>query len=146
MASINLSQQLSRRVGQTTKNGTRITEGLVSDVMGDENCMLVIQQDNTQQIANAFDTAYAKALEEIGLAAERFAKKACPVDTGRLRNSITHVINMGMEEVFIGTNVPYAPYVEDGTHKMAGKKFLYQAASQHGDFYRRILEKHLKGA
>jgi len=32
----------------------------------------------------------AKALEMIGLMAERHAKEYCPVDTGRLRNSITH--------------------------------------------------------
>lgn len=33
------------------------------------------------------------ALEACGLQAERYAKKACPVDTGLLRNSITHVVS-----------------------------------------------------
>ena len=31
-------------------------------------------------------------LEKIGLIAERYAKMKCPVDTGRLRNSITHAV------------------------------------------------------
>lgn len=33
------------------------------------------------------------ALEASGLFAERKAKEKCPVDTGRLRNSITHVVS-----------------------------------------------------
>lgn len=33
------------------------------------------------------------ALEASGLYAERKAKEKCPVDTGRLRNSITHVVS-----------------------------------------------------
>ena len=34
--------------------------------------------------------AAARALEKAGLTAENYAKLACPVDTGRLRNSISH--------------------------------------------------------
>lgn len=57
--------------------------------------------------------AVEKALEKIGLVAERYAKEKCVVDTGRLRNSISHQTDE--DTVYIGTNVEYAPYVEFGT-------------------------------
>ena len=81
------------------------------------------------------------ALEAVGLQAEGYAKLKCPVDTGRLRNSLTHVTekNSGQaksftydadigggktvsvtdttilsaekNQVVIGSNVEYAGYV-----------------------------------
>lgn len=66
-----------------------------------------------------------------------------PVDTGRLRNSVTHLLKG--YDCFIGTNVEYALYVEEGTSRMKGKHFLRKAATGHGDTYRAILEKHLRG-
>lgn len=109
---------------------------------------LVILEDNAEQIANAIDKGVAAALEEIGLAGERFAKAECPVDTGRLRNSITHALNMDEKAVYIGTNVAYAPHVENDVRMpngktRTGKHFLRNAASQHGDYYRDVLKKHL---
>lgn len=155
MARVNLSEQLAKRVGSRTKikydesgkrvgGGTKITESLVSKVRADEAGLVEIREDNSEQIANAINQAVAAALEEIGLAAERFAKRETPVDTGRLRNSITHAINMDEEAVYVGTNVDYAPYIEFGTHGRDGHHMLAHAASNHGDFYRGILEKHLK--
>ena len=35
--------------------------------------------------------AVSRALEIVGGTAEGYAKEECPVDTGNLRNSITHV-------------------------------------------------------
>lgn len=152
-----LSDQLSRRIGQRTKikkdssgkrigGGTRITEGLVSKVRSDESGLVEIREDNTEQIVNAINQAIATALEEIGLAAERFAKRACPVDTGRLRNSITHTLNMDEEAVYIRTNVEYAKYVENGTSRRKGVYFLRGAAQDHGSYYRDIMKKHLENA
>ena len=46
--------------------------------------------DNSAIFKKAKDEAVARALEAIGLTAERHAKERCPVDTGRLRNSISH--------------------------------------------------------
>lgn len=102
-----------------------------------------VREDNTEQVIRAMRNGIAAALEEIGLAAERFAKRACPVDTGRLRNSITHALNMDEQAVYVGTNVEYAPYVELGTHNRKGVGFLQNAAGNHGDYYRKIMEKHL---
>lgn len=52
--------------------------------------MQVKVTDNSEIFKKAKDEAVARALEAIGLTAERYAKADCPVDTGRLRNSITH--------------------------------------------------------
>ena len=69
--------------------------------------------DNSDAVKSAKDEAVARALEMIGLLAEGYAAANAPVDTGRLRGSITHGVSD--ETVFIGTNVEYAAYVEMGT-------------------------------
>ena len=106
--------------------------------------LLEIREDNAQRIAEAIDQALAKALEEVGLVAEGYAKKACPVDTGRLRNSITHQVRPSEKSVYIGTNVEYAPYVELSTSRTKGQPFLRPAAADHENTYRKIFEKYLR--
>lgn len=104
---------------------------------------LEIVADNREEVAAALDSAVAKALEEIGLTAEGYAKKACPVDTGRLRNSVAHLVQPSEKAVYIGTNVEYAPYVELGTRRMEAQPFLKPAAADHADTYRAILKRNL---
>lgn len=108
--------------------------------------LLEIRENNAKQISGMFAPAIAKALEEIGLLAEGYAKKECPVDTGRLRNSITHAVVSRERSVYVGTNVEYGPYVELGTRKRAAKPFLRPAAENHGSQYRSILEGTLEEA
>jgi len=55
----------------------------------------------------------------MGLRFEALAKKATPVDTGRLRASITTQEHGSYATV--GTNVEYASYVEYGTDKMEAR-------------------------
>ena len=104
-----------------------------------------IVANNTDKILGELDEAIERALEAVGLQAEGYAKLNLEghIDTGLLRNSITHAIggksaaigaysadnpkpgkkNSGTysgaapgknDTVFIGTNVEYAPYVELG--------------------------------
>jgi HK97 gp10 family phage protein len=98
--------------------------------------------DNSAEILKAFEQATERALEKIGLAAEGYAKKLAPVDTGRLRNSISHEVDG--QEVYIGSNVEYAPYVELGTSKQKAQPFLKPAATEHSGTYRAILESEYK--
>lgn len=135
--------KLTANIGSKTDKGTKVTANTYIKSRGDYASVVMVREDNSEQIANAIHQAVAAALEEIGLAAERFAKRACPVDTGRLRNSITHALNMDEESVYIGTNVEYAPYVELGTHGREGVGFLRHAAEDHGSYYRKIMEQHL---
>ena len=81
---------------------------------------VTVEQDNTEQVVDGIKSAIGAALEEIGLLAENYAAKKCPVDTGNLHGSITHEVDTAGNAVYIGTNVEYAPYVEFGTRHMYG--------------------------
>jgi len=71
----------------------------------------------------------ARDLQRRALQVDRAAKQLCPVDTGRLRSSITNEIGQDGDGLVatIGTNVEYAPHVELGTSKMAAQPFLLPA-------------------
>lgn len=104
---------------------------------------VTVNEDNTEGASQGIVRAIDRALEEIGLAAEGYAKRACPVDTGNLRNSITHAVESDEDAVYVGTNVEYAPYVEMGTRRTAAQPFLRPAATEHGSTYRSILKRNL---
>ena len=118
------------------------------------NVEIVTGEDNTKQFLSAYDAAVKRGLTKIGMQAERFAKQLCPVDTGRLRNSITHATDG--KSVIIGTNVEYGKYVELGTGRQAetggnpmikGHKphpYLRPAATNHVSEYRTLMETELK--
>lgn len=88
--------------------------------------------DNSAAVKNEMQAAVLRALEACGLVGEGYAKKACPVDTGNLRNSITHQVQPSEPAVYIGSNSEYAAYVELGTGKYypGGRQtpWLYQDA------------------
>lgn len=103
----------------------------------------------------------AQALEICGGKAETYAKKKCPVDTGNLRNSITHQME-GDKTVAIGTPVEYAPYVEFGHHQqpgryvpaigkrlvkdyVEGKPYLTPSLEDHIDEYKNVILNELQG-
>lgn len=86
-----------------------------------------------------------KILESWGIVAEGYAKLNCPVDTGRLRNSITHERDDEEGQVQIGTNVEYAPYVEYGTSRMKAQPYLEPAILDNISEYQDIADEYLKG-
>lgn len=124
--------------------------------------------DNSKEVLAAMQEAAARALEKCGLVAEGYAKRLCPVDTGNLRNSISHKVDDGEPAVYIGTDVEYGVYVELGTgqyytsgrptpwvyqdakgnwHWTAGnmaQPFLKPAVADHAQTYRKIIEGELK--
>lgn len=97
-------------------------------------------KDYSKKILEAKEIAVARALIKIGIKAERFAKEDCPVDTGRLRNSISHA--QKRNTLYVGTNVEYAPkqefYHESKSH------FLRNSITNHNELYKAIAEKELK--
>lgn len=142
------------REGQHTrskKDGTGhtlVTRDTIARVTGDDQTKTLIAKNNTKQVQEAIDDALVAALTEIGISCERFAKTACPVDTGRLRNSITWQLSTAEKSVYVGTNVEYAFSVHEGTGSNKGKgprRFLKNAAANHEKYYEEILTKHLKG-
>ena len=124
--------------------------------------------DNSQKILDEFHDAALRALERCGEQAEGYAKDLAPVDTGNLRNSISHKVDEEEPAVYIGSNTSYAPYVELATgiyaeggrptpwvyqddngvwHWTAGNKaqpFLKPAVADHAQTYRNIIEDELK--
>ena len=126
--------------------------------------------DNSAEILAAMKEQVILGLKAIGQEAEGYAKEECPVDTGRLRNSISSKVIEDEKAVYIGTNVEYAPYVEYGTGKYADngqgrqtpwfyvddkgqghytqgmkpRHFLKKAVTEHDAHYRSILEAALK--
>lgn len=139
--------------------------------------MSISYQDNTKEVLEALNKAKMRGLKAIGMEAERAAKhiitEAPAVDTGRLRNSITHAISgesaaisqykgdHGEEggsysgtapedkdvSVYIGTNVSYAPGIELGTRRRAGAvHFLKRAATENGKRFKQLLEDSMKNA
>lgn len=113
-----------------------------------------------KEIEEAEAEALAIAMEMIGLQMEGYAKEACPVDTGRLRNSITYATSEShssgsepaepddyaqhgtVEErsVVVGTNVEYAQYIEMGTSRIAKRAFLMPAAANHNTEYKAMIQ------
>ncbi|WP_297699637.1 HK97 gp10 family phage protein [Mycobacterium sp.] len=58
------------------------------------------------------DVPVAELLERLGTEIEADAKEHCPVRTGKLRESLHHVVEG--DEVRIGSDLDYAGYVEEG--------------------------------
>lgn len=109
-----------------------------------------IETNNLDEVKEALAERVALALETIGMKAEGYASMLAPVDTGRLKNSITHEME-GDDTVCIGTNVEYAAYVEMGHRMPNGKSvdpqpYLEPAITNHMPEYQSIIEEHLKNA
>lgn len=96
------------------------------------------------EFLDALPEQIEQALIAIGLTAESYAKQECPVDTGRLRNSITHEVDMNEQCAIIGSNVEYAAYVELGTSRQKAQPYLRPAAENHTSEYREIVKSALK--
>lgn len=138
--------------------------------------MSIRADDHTDEILEKLKQAIEAGLEAIGTQAEGYAALALEssprrVDTGLLRNSITHAVSGhgaakgtytsddgsasgsysgtapdgSNKLVMVGTNVAYAGYVQFGTSKMAPNAFLASAAS-HNDEYSQILKQYLEEA
>lgn len=128
----------------------------------------VVFNDYSADVLNEFHDAVLRALERCGEQAEGYAKDLAPVDTGNLRNSISHTVDEDEPAVYIGSNTSYASYVELGTgkytdggrptpwvyqddngnwHWTAGnpaQPFLKPAVADHAQTYRNIIEDELK--
>lgn len=132
-------------------------------------------KSNAKDYLQEFDKQMKKAVEMIGGIIEGAAKDLAPVDTGLLRNSITHggaggklgaasyasddgsvtgeYADSSIPEdadgakyvVVVGTNVGYAVYQELGTAHMAPQPFLRPAFEGSIGTAKTVLETLLKG-
>lgn len=89
-----------------------------------------------------------RALTESALVMEGQMKLRCPVDTGRLRASLTSsssLLTSGYPEgeAEVGTNVEYAAYVEYGTRKMRAQPYMRTGAEGSKSSIQKIFKKRL---
>ena len=127
-------------------------------------------EDHSEEVLAELKRRIRIGLSAVGASLEKWAKENCPVDTGRLRNSITFATfensgfsmnytddkgkaysqNVGKvskeNEVYVGTNVEYAPEVEERsiTHRVGQAHFLRDSIATHQDDIMELLEKALK--
>ncbi len=82
-----------------------------------------------------------QGMERACLLVENDAKRFSPVDTGRLRASLTHEIERSKNEVVgrVGTDVEYAVYVEYGTSNMSAQPYLRPALEKNRAAIKRLL-------
>lgn len=114
---------------------------------------LEVTNSHVEEAIDLKDEAVGRALEIIGIELEKYAKALAPVDTGRLRNSISHAVEGNT--VGVGTNVEYAPFQELGYTHVGGKfvpatnggiGFLRPAVEDHIEEYKEIIKSELQDA
>lgn len=92
--------------------------------------------DNSDEILAILKQRVIVALEECGALAEGYAVDLCPWNTGTLRGSIKY--RRLEHDVYIGTNMEYAAYVEMGTgqHYPGGRQTPWSYQDEKGDWHR----------
>ena len=105
---------------------------------------LEVRQDNTELVSLAIKQAIRSALREVGERAVGYATDIVPVRTGNLRSSIAY--DADDSQVIIGSDVPYASYVEEGTRNMRPRPYLRPAMVNHLDEYREIIRRAMGGS
>jgi len=107
-------------------------------------------QDNSPAAKSQMAANVIKALTAMGIKNQEIVTKIItegpgyfrpPVDTGRLRSSMTYQVDEQNEVVIVGSNVEYAPYVHEGTSRMTGRPFLKDSLENYRDDYNEIATK-----
>lgn len=88
-----------------------------------------LDREALDRLLNDPNGEVAKDLQRRALRVERAAKLLAPVDTGRLRASVTNALTVDAQGLLalVGTNVTYAPFVELGTSRTSAQPFLRPA-------------------
>jgi len=94
-----------------------------------------IQKRMDQAVKDIGGSPVLDWMRKATLLVQRDAKKLAPVDTGRLRASITPEVRTAFHTIegVVGSNVVYAPYQEFGTKYMPGRFYLRDALQQNAD-------------
>lgn len=101
------------------------------------------------EVENAIGLALERALTSVGIfvageAQDELENDPRRIDTGNLRNSITHDVVESEKAVYIGTDTSYALYVHEGTQRMAPNRFLKNAVERNADQIKEYIEDALK--
>lgn len=87
---------------------------------------------NLRRAVARLEVAGEAGLQVLALQVQNAARRRCPVDTGRLRSSISHRLGRDARGPYaeVGTNVQYAPFVEFGTRRAAAQPYLRPALAE----------------
>ena len=83
----------------------------------------------SRQISRLAVDAVNQDLRDISLELESEIKTRTPVDTGRLRASMT-ARQTGRLEHEVATNIVYAPFIEFGTSRISPRAMMRKGASE----------------
>lgn len=83
-------------------------------------------------------------LRTVARLTKTYARRKVPVDTGRLRSSITAIERKGGLNQVVGSNVEYAAAVEFGGRGRAAKPYLYPAFERYREELKRNLDRIIK--
>ena len=101
-------------------------------------------KSNKEEVTEELQKKIYAWLEAVGEDAASTAASVAPVDTGRLKSSISSAVVESEQAAYIGTNVEYAPYQEFGTSRgIPAKHFLQFGITAHSDEYADMLERAL---
>lgn len=99
---------------------------------------IIFDQAALDQLFRSVEGPVGKFIARASIEVETEAKRIVPVDTGRLRTSIGHLIGKDDGEIqgAVGSGVEYAPDVEFGTRRQRAQPYLRPAlgtiASKYG--------------
>lgn len=106
--------------------------------------------DNSDKFKQELSDKIPAILEAVSIHLEGEAKDELEnsprrIDTGNLRNSISHAVDESEPAAYIGTNVEYGIYVHEGTVRMAPNRFLRNAVERNAEQVKKYIEDGLKG-
>lgn len=120
-----------------------------------------VKVNNIDALLGDVDKKIFQALTIVGTKAADYAAALAPVDTGNLKNSLTSEVHEDKKQVWVGTDVEYAPSVEFGHYQEVGRyvpalgkrlvnphvaaqPFLKPAITDNMAEYQHIIEEELK--
>ncbi|NIQ88964.1 MAG: HK97 gp10 family phage protein [Deltaproteobacteria bacterium] len=101
-----------------------------------------VQKAMTQAVKDLRGDPMRQGMAKATLLVQRDGRRNAPVDTGRLRSSITPEVVMQGQIVqgIVGSNVEYAPYQEFGTRRgVPARRYLQRALEANADKIFRLL-------
>lgn len=105
--------------------------------------------DNSDKFKAELNRKIPAILEAIGIHLEGESKDELEnaprrIDTGNLRNSVSHAVSGEEQAVYIGSNVEYGVYVHEGTVRMSPNRFLKNAVEKNEKQIKEYIERELK--
>lgn len=95
-----------------------------------------------QRFLNTLNITLDRKLQLTGEIVKKNAQAGCPVKSGNLRNSIELDVDEKKKTVYVGSDLPYALFVEMGTRHNAPVGFLRKAIAKSKNAIQQIFSKH----